>query len=88
MGIYRIEYISNKTLLTPILPRKENGGLKWDLIDGAGWYSSVDTENARKNGYIVSVFEGYYWEKNAKIFKSYVEVFYEMKKKSVKGTCK
>ena len=34
LGIYRIKYISNKNLIDAILPRREDGCLKWDLRDG------------------------------------------------------
>jgi hypothetical protein len=35
-GIYKIEYITNKNLVDAILPRREDGRLKWDLKDSVG----------------------------------------------------
>ena len=86
MGIYKITYTAPKNLLNPILPRKEDKKLIWDLQDGSGWYSSVDIENAKSKGYIVKVITGYYWEKTAYIFKEYIEEFYKMKQNAKKGT--
>ena len=41
VGIYRIEYTTNKNLIDAILPRREEGRLKWDLKDSVGVYNSV-----------------------------------------------
>jgi len=86
MGIYKIKYVAPKNLLTPILPRKEDGRLKWDLRDGEGWYSSVDIENAKEKGYEIEVITGYYWNETDYVFKEYIEEFYKMKQNSKKGT--
>ena len=63
LGIFRIKYITNKYLIDAILPRREEGRLKWDLKDGEGIYNSVDIDNALTHGYQIEVLEGYYWEK-------------------------
>jgi hypothetical protein len=86
MGIYYIKYKANKKLLTPILPRKEDKKLIWDLNDGEGWYNSVDIENALAKGYEIDVEKGYFWEETAPVFKEYIEEFYKMKKNATKGT--
>ena len=86
LGIYKITYKAPKNLLNPILPRKENKKLIWDLNDGVGWYSSVDIENAKSKGYIIKVITGYYWEESSYIFKDYIEEFYKMKQNAKKGT--
>lgn len=86
LGIYRIEYKAPKNLLNPILPRRENGKLVWDLNDSEGWYSSVDIENAKKKGYIIKVITGYYWQFSEYVFKEYIEEFYKMKSNATKGT--
>jgi DNA polymerase type B, organellar and viral len=86
LGIYKIKYISNKKLLTPVLPRREHKKLIWDLQDGEGWYSSIDIENARTRGYSIEIIEGYYWDKSSYVFQDYINEFYKMKKNSKKGT--
>lgn len=86
LGIYKITYKAPKNLLNPILPRKEDKKLVWDLNDGSGWYSSVDIENAKSKGYIITVITGYYWEESGFIFKDYIEDFYKMKQNAKKGT--
>ena len=86
LGIYKITYTAPKNLLNPILPRKEDKKLIWDLQDGSGWYSSVDIETAKSKGYTIKVITGYYWEKSGYIFKEYIEEFYKMKQNAKKGT--
>jgi hypothetical protein len=73
MGIYEIEYITNKTLTIAILPKKINKELIWDLKDGEGWFSSIDIKNAIDFGYkIKRIKQGYYWTEKAPIFKDYI----------------
>ncbi len=86
LGIYKITYIAPKDLLNPILPRKDNKKLIWDLNDGCGWYSSVDIESAKEKGYKINIITGYYWEESSYIFKDYIEEFYQMKQNATKGT--
>ena len=86
LGIYKITYIAPKDLLNPILPRKADKKLIWDLNDGSGWYSSVDIENAKAKGYKITVITGYYWEESAYIFKGYMDEFFQMKANATKGT--
>ncbi len=49
-------------------------------------YNSVDIDNALRCGYKVEIIEGYYWEKTAKLFHSYIKFLYDFKKKAKKGT--
>ena len=86
LGIYKIKYQPPKNILTPILPRKGDLRLHWDLIDSEGWYTSVDIEIAKAHGYAVQVITGIYWEEKSPIYQSYVDDFYEMKKAASKGT--
>jgi hypothetical protein len=68
VGICRIEYITNKNLIDAILPRREEGRLKWDLQDSVGVYNSVDINNDLDLGYKIKIIEGYYWEETAHVF--------------------
>ena len=86
VGIYRIQYTTNKDLIDGILPRREEGRLKWDLKDGEGVYNSVDIDNALSHGYQVKVLEGYYWEQTELVFDGYIKYLYDFKKKATKGT--
>lgn len=86
LGIYKINYIPNKKLLTPVLPRRVNNALKWDLEDGTGVYTSIDIENAKRFGYEIEVEYGMYWEEKAPIFQDYINKFYQKKQNSVKDT--
>ena len=96
MGIYRIEYKTNKNLAHAVLPRRDlsnnssndcsGGMLKWDLIDSSGVYSSVDIENALKFGYEIEVIDGYYWEHKDFIFRDYINELFQDKKNAKKGT--
>ena len=86
MGIYKIKYITNKKLLTVPIPRRDKDGLKWDLQDSEGVYTSVDIERAKSVGYEIEVIEGIYWENTAPIYKSYMLDNYKKKASSTKGT--
>ena len=86
LGLYKITYKCPKNLLNPILPRKENKKLIWDLLDGEGWYSSVDIESAKSKGYEIKIITGYFWENQAFIFKEYMDEFFQMKANAKKGT--
>ncbi|MFN9115934.1 MAG: DNA polymerase, partial [Bacteroidota bacterium] len=86
MGIYKVKVYPNKQLLTPVLPRKGEERIMWDLIDSEGVYTSVDLETAREFGYKFDVIEGLVWPKKGKVFKSYIEELYQRKDKAKKGT--
>lgn len=86
VGIYQINYVTNKNLLDGILPHREEGRLIWDLCDGCGIYNSVDIDNALANGYTVTIVEGYYWEKTQNVFGNYINYLFEFKKNARKGT--
>jgi len=86
LGIYLIDYEAPKNLLNPILPRKEDKKLIWDLNNGSGWYSSVDIESAESKGYIIKILVGYCWDESEYIFKDYIDEFYKMKQEAIKGT--
>jgi len=86
MGIYRCSYKPNKKLLIPVLPKHENLGLKWNLNDDEGVYSSVDIETARKYGYEIKVLNGVYWEDSEYLFKDYIDMTYARKSAAGKGT--
>ena len=81
IGIYRIEYVTNKYLIDAILPRRENGSLKWDLQDSVGVYNSIDIDNAIDQGYKIKIVEGYYWEETEYVFDSYIKFLKKDSKK-------
>ena len=80
IGIYKIKYEANKNLIHAIGGRRTNAGLKWDLLDSDGWYTSVDIEDMIANGYKVEIHQGYYWNEVAYIFKEYIEELFQKKK--------
>ena len=54
LGFYEINYKCPKNLFHPILPnRKKNGGIAWTCLDGHGFYTNVEIEEAMKMGYEV-----------------------------------
>jgi hypothetical protein len=87
-GIYRVQYIANKHLLDGILPRREEGRLKWDLKDSEGVYNSVDIDNALLQGYQIKLLEGYYWNKTEMVFDDYIQFLYDFKKHATKGSAR
>ena len=69
LGIYYIKYKTNKNLQHSIGGRRNNDkSLKWDLKDSEGYYTSIDIEDMRANGYQVEIVNGYYWESKGYIF--------------------
>ena len=86
VGIFRIEYVTNKNLIDGILPRREDGRLIWDLKDHTGIYNSVDIDNALELGYKIKLVEGYYWEKTENVFDNYINYLYDFKKNANKGS--
>jgi len=87
MGIYEIEYKANKNLMHSIGGRRsEDGGLKWDLKDGEGWYTSIDIEDMKANGYEITIKDGYYWTKTAMVFRDFIKDLFKNKENAVKGS--
>ena len=87
LGIYNIKYKTNKNLQHSIGGRRaDDGSLKWDLKDGEGWYTSIDIEDMKANGYEIEITDGYYWEKTGYIFKEFIEDLFIQKQNSEKGT--
>jgi uncharacterized protein YprB with RNaseH-like and TPR domain len=86
MGIYLINYITNKNLIQPILGRRDiDGSLRWDLKDSTGYYTSIEIEDAKANGYTIEIINGYYWENTAFIFKDYIEKLFHDKDEEAKA---
>ena len=81
LGIYEIDYITNKKLPISILPRRneKGGGCIWDLKDGSGTYTSVDIQNAIDMGYEINYKRGLVWNTSAKVFSEYVNMVYKLK---------
>ena len=88
MGFYHISFTCPKDIRIAVLPRKKIDhlghkiGVEWSLLDGSGYYSSVDIQNALDNNYNV-VFtkdkECLIWDETAKPFKDYITKFYKIK---------
>ena len=83
IGFYDISYIPPKNINYPILPRRlENGGISWDLLNGSGFYTSVDIEDAISVGYEIK-FNGnclVYDDSREDLFKDYINKWYNIKK--------
>ena len=88
LGIFYISYTPPPGLVSqPVLPKKTVGrGLSWDLLPGEGWFTSVDIGNALIHGYKVQVHNGYYWQQKGRVFKDYVDYFYDAKRNAAKGS--
>lgn len=77
-----VKYIPNQRLSIPVLPRKENGLLLWDLISSEGWYNSVDIENAVVMGYQIEFVRGYVWTETAFVFKDVILDLFNIKQEA------
>ncbi len=89
LGFYTIKYSCPKNIRIPILPQKKllhgvSIGVKWDLLDSEGTYTSVDIQNAISNGYKVE-FIGkclVYDTKSDNVFTEYIDKFYNLKQEA------
>ena len=82
LGFYEINYKCPKNLFHPILPsRKENGGIEWTCLDGHGFYTNVEIEEALINGYEVEFLNKclVYDKGNRNIYYEYIEKWYNLK---------
>jgi hypothetical protein len=89
IGIFEVEYIPNKHLLTPVLSDKKfkrmfNGdfvsqGLSWDLNVNRGIYTNVDLQEAIRAHYKIKIIGGIYWKDQQPIFKDFIEHIFELK---------
>jgi hypothetical protein len=86
LGIYNINYITNKNLIHSIGGRKEEGKLIWDLKDGTGYYTSVDIEDMKSCGYQIEILDGWYWNDSDNVFKEYILEKYKDKQESKKDS--
>lgn len=88
LGIYRVSYTSNKNILTPAIPRKdEHNALKWDLIDDDEQvYTNIDIENAKSRGYTFEIKDGLVWPEKTYLFSEYIEQMYKIKENAQKDT--
>jgi hypothetical protein len=86
LGIYNINYITNKNLIHSIGGRKEEGELTWDLKDGTGYYTSVDIEDMKSCGYQIQILDGWYWNDSDNVFKDYILEKYKDKQESKKDS--
>ena len=78
MGIYKCEvFPSNRNM--PVLPPYRLEARIQNL-------TSVDIAQGRKYGDIINVIDGYYWEKTAPIYKTFMDKYYAIKKNSKKGS--
>lgn len=99
-GFYQAYFTAPKNLVVPVLPKKkwvykdkkavvsteENEcGLKWDLHDDCGVYTSVELIQARKAGYTFKFARGLHYPSGAAhIFKDYIDFMWAVKEKGEK----
>lgn len=88
LSFFRVDYVTNKELDIPALPRKEYKsdepdsmckGLIWDLEDASGWYTSIDIIEAAKQGYTFTFREGLIFPEKGFVFKNYIKLALEIK---------
>lgn len=78
LGIYEVSYLCPKKLRRPVLPKHDDDGLLWDLIDGRGFFTSPLIEHAVKKGYVITaVYSGITWnESSTTLFNQFIETTY------------
>jgi hypothetical protein len=84
LGVYEVTYVCPKNLRRPVLPKHDDDGLLWDLVDGRGFFSSPLIAHAIKKGYkILEVHSGVTWtDTSSTLFNKFIEVTYVLKQLS------
>ena len=84
MGIYEVELFCSNSIKVPVVPIKEDSGLRWKTGKLKGVYNSVDIENAMRFGYEVKfINKCLVWdEKRKDVFTEFIKNCYELKKQA------
>jgi len=86
IGIYEVDLEVPKSLIVPILPRREKGRVIWDLTDRKGIYTSADLENALRFGYkITKFYRAITYDTSSDIFSAYIDKCYKLKEDNDEG---
>lgn len=88
LAIMECDITPNKRLVSPVLPRRENGKLYWDLHDiKHGVYTTVDLERAIRHGYkITKIHRAISWRESGDVFADYITKVFKMKQNAKKDT--
>ena len=78
-GFYEVSYKCPKNIITPILEKKENGALKWNLLDGCGVYAFPSLNLAVQEGYEVEFKRALIYRKSGNPFEDVVEKIFNKK---------
>lgn len=84
LGCYEVEVFCSNSIKVPVIPVKENNGLRWKTGNLKGVYNSVDIQNCLDFGYKVNfVGECLVWDKKRKdVFTEFIKKCYELKKEA------
>jgi DNA polymerase type B, organellar and viral len=86
LGFYRVNIMSPKEILNPIVPFKnDKGTVIYPTGYWGGIYFSEELKNAYKYGYRFEILEGYICER-FNLFKSYINDLFKIKSESMKGS--
>ena len=80
LGIYQVSYVPPTDLFLAVLPKRVKGALKWELVEGQGWYTSVDLENAYAACYTIKFHAAWIYPTHGKVFVDHVENAMKLKK--------
>lgn len=83
MGLFKVSFSAPNDIEMPVLPKRERQSLAWNLEPGLGWYVSVDLNTAVAYGYTFhELLEAYLFPNAEPVFKSTVDMIYEMKREA------
>ena len=71
-----------------LLPVRNSLGIEFPLGVWSGWYFSKELKFAKENGYKFEVLNGYHFNSEPNVFKSYIENIYSIKSNSINPTQK
>jgi len=73
LGFYCVRFTPPDYLYLAALPTRKRNMLKWDLVEGQGWYTSVDLENAYVAGYQIVFQSAWIYPQKGNVFAAYIK---------------
>lgn len=78
IGFYEVKFRQDNFDIPPILWEKTKNGLEFKY-SGEGVFCSIELDNARSHGVEVEFIKGIYYPTTQKVFKKYVQHFYNLR---------
>jgi len=84
MGIFPVSFIQHDRSIPPFFWSKSGNGMEF-IYEGAGVYTSVEIEEAKKYGIYMTIGSGIRFLKRGKIFAKFVDHYYNLRLKNMEN---